>query len=134
MRKELSFCRKTGIPILGIVENMSGFVCPNCTVSQYPDLYIVMPCTGLYMQECTNVFSTGGGESLAKLCSVPFLGRSTHAGRGGYYGFFFNTGRVPLDPRLTQCVEEGKSFAEVYHDTPAQKAMTDIVDKLLVQS
>ncbi|XP_064394317.1 cytosolic Fe-S cluster assembly factor NUBP2 homolog isoform X2 [Halichondria panicea] len=97
VRKELSFCRKTGIPILGIVENMSGFVCPNCT-------------------ECTNVFSTGGGESLAKLCSVPFLGR------------------VPLDPRLTQCVEEGKSFAEVYHDTPAQKAMTDIVDKLLVQS
>jgi len=33
VRKELSFCRKTGIPILGIVENMSGYVCPNCSVS-----------------------------------------------------------------------------------------------------
>lgn len=33
VRKELSFCRKTNIPILGIVENMSGYVCPNCTVS-----------------------------------------------------------------------------------------------------
>lgn len=33
VRKELSFCRKTSIPILGIVENMSGYVCPNCAVS-----------------------------------------------------------------------------------------------------
>ena len=30
VRKELSFCAKTKIPILGVVENMSGFVCPNC--------------------------------------------------------------------------------------------------------
>ncbi|KAI8928147.1 P-loop containing nucleoside triphosphate hydrolase protein [Entophlyctis helioformis] len=32
VRKELSFCRKVGIPILGLVENMSGFVCPHCAV------------------------------------------------------------------------------------------------------
>jgi Mrp family chromosome partitioning ATPase len=30
VRKELSFCIKTSIPILGVVENMSGFVCPSC--------------------------------------------------------------------------------------------------------
>lgn len=30
VRKELSFCRKTNLPIIGVVENMSGFVCPNC--------------------------------------------------------------------------------------------------------
>lgn len=30
VRKEISFCQKVGIPILGIVENMSGFICPNC--------------------------------------------------------------------------------------------------------
>jgi len=30
VRKEISFCRKTNIPIVGVVENMSGFVCPNC--------------------------------------------------------------------------------------------------------
>ena len=36
-----------------------------------------------------------------------------------------------MDPRLTQSLEEGKSFAETYHDTPAQKAMTDIVDKVI---
>lgn len=30
--REVTFCRKTGIPIIGIVENMSGFVCPSCEV------------------------------------------------------------------------------------------------------
>ena len=33
MRRELSFCRKTDLPVLGIVENMSGFICPHCSVS-----------------------------------------------------------------------------------------------------
>lgn len=31
----------------------------------------------LLLQECTNVFSKGGGEALAKTCDVPFLGNST---------------------------------------------------------
>lgn len=33
VRRELTFCRKAGLRILGIVENMSGFVCPHCSVS-----------------------------------------------------------------------------------------------------
>lgn len=32
VRKEIGFCRKAAIPVLGLVENMSGFVCPNCQV------------------------------------------------------------------------------------------------------
>lgn len=32
VRKELTLCKKTGIPVIGIIENMSGYVCPNCTV------------------------------------------------------------------------------------------------------
>lgn len=54
-RKEVTFCRKTGIKIIGIIENMSGFVCPNCS-------------------EPTNIFSTGGGAELAKRADVPLLG------------------------------------------------------------
>jgi Mrp family chromosome partitioning ATPase len=55
VRRELSFCRRTGLPVLGLVENMSGFVCPHCS-------------------ECTNVFSCGGGESFAHESQIPFLG------------------------------------------------------------
>lgn len=34
VRREVTFCHKTKIPILGIIENMSGFVCPHCSVSK----------------------------------------------------------------------------------------------------
>lgn len=33
VRKEIDFCRKTNVKILGVIENMSLFVCPNCKVS-----------------------------------------------------------------------------------------------------
>jgi len=55
VRRELTFCRKTGLKVLGIVENMSGYVCPHCST-------------------CTNVFSSGGGKALAEHAKVPFLG------------------------------------------------------------
>jgi len=32
VRREINFCRKVGLKVLGLVENMSGFVCPNCHV------------------------------------------------------------------------------------------------------
>jgi len=58
VRKEVDFCRKAGIRILGIVENMSGFVCPGC-------------------KHMSQIFrpTTGGAERLAKEEGIPFLGR-----------------------------------------------------------
>lgn len=35
VRREITFCKKTGLRILGIVENMSGFVCPHCSVRTF---------------------------------------------------------------------------------------------------
>lgn len=55
VRKEITFCQKTGINILGIIENMSGFVCPEC-------------------KDCTNIFSSGGGVALAEITKIPHLG------------------------------------------------------------
>ncbi|CAD2215883.1 nucleotide binding protein-like protein [Angomonas deanei] len=55
VRKELSLCYKLEVRCLGIVENMSGFVCPHC-------------------EECTDIFHSGGGEKLAQQYEVPFLG------------------------------------------------------------
>lgn len=56
VRKSISFCRQLNIPVLGVVENMSGFVCPHCG-------------------EETPVFKNGGGEVMAKDMGVAFLGR-----------------------------------------------------------
>lgn len=55
-RKSLVFGAETHIPIIGIVENMSGFVCPHCG-------------------EVTNIFKSGGGEDTARDMNVQFLGR-----------------------------------------------------------
>lgn len=32
VRKEINFCRKVKLPIIGVIENMSGFVCTKCGV------------------------------------------------------------------------------------------------------
>jgi ATP-binding protein involved in chromosome partitioning len=55
-RKAVNFARQLNVPVLGIVENMSGFVCPHCGKN-------------------TDLFKTGGGERAAKEMNVPFLGK-----------------------------------------------------------
>jgi Mrp family chromosome partitioning ATPase len=57
VRKELDFCRKAKIPIIGMVENMAGFVCPKCT----NESQIFRP-------------TTGGAQKLCKEENIPFLG------------------------------------------------------------
>jgi Mrp family chromosome partitioning ATPase len=58
VRRELDFCRKANIKVLGIVENMSGFVCPGC-------------------KHVAQIFkaSTGGAERFAEEEGIVFLGR-----------------------------------------------------------
>jgi len=56
VRKALRFCEALHLPVLGVIENMSGFVCPHCG-------------------ETTDVFLSGGAEAMAGDAGVPFLGR-----------------------------------------------------------
>ena len=56
VKKAVSFSRQMGIPVIGIVENMSGFTCPKCG-------------------EKINILGAGGGKRLAKELDVPFLGQ-----------------------------------------------------------
>jgi ATP-binding protein involved in chromosome partitioning len=56
VRKAISFCRQLDMPVIGVIENMSGFVCPQCGHN-------------------TDIFKSGGGEDMALEMNVPFLGR-----------------------------------------------------------
>ncbi len=56
VRRCINFCRKVNVKILGVLENMSGFICPHCGNS-------------------VEIFKTGGGESMAKEMNERFLGR-----------------------------------------------------------
>ncbi len=54
-KKGVAMFKKINVPVLGIVENMSGFICPHCG-------------------ERTDIFSTGGGKKEAEKQNVDFLG------------------------------------------------------------
>jgi Mrp family chromosome partitioning ATPase/predicted Fe-Mo cluster-binding NifX family protein len=56
VRKSIDFCRKLEVPVLGVIENMSGFICPECN-------------------KTVDIFKSGGGEAMAKEMNVPFLGK-----------------------------------------------------------
>jgi len=56
VRKGITFCRNLNVNVLGVIENMSGFICPKCGHK-------------------TDIFKSGGGEKMAEEMGVPFLGR-----------------------------------------------------------
>jgi Mrp family chromosome partitioning ATPase len=94
VRRSVSFCEKVALPVVGIVENMSGLVCPHC-------------------QETIELFKTGGGESLANEMNVPFLGR------------------IPLDPQIVLCGDDGTPYAQRFAESPASKAFMAIIDRIV---
>ena len=55
-RKSVLFAKELKIPVVGIIENMSGFTCPHC-------------------KKEIDLFGTGGGKKSAQDLNVPFLGR-----------------------------------------------------------
>ncbi|NXY79616.1 NUBP2 factor, partial [Glareola pratincola] len=98
VRRELTFCRKTGLRVLGIVENMSGFVCPHCSVSLLGPLGY----RGVSEQAVT----------LPVPSSCP-------------------TGCVPLDPQLSQSLEEGRDFIQEFPKSSAFPALAHIAQQIL---
>jgi ATP-binding protein involved in chromosome partitioning len=55
VRKSITFCRQLKVPVLGVIENMSGFACPKCG-------------------EITPILGSGGGQRMAEDMGIPFLG------------------------------------------------------------
>jgi len=97
VRRSVGFCTTLGNPMLGLVENMSGFTCPTCsTVSE--------------------VFGSGGGETLAKDAGIPFLGR------------------IPLAQEVMASGEAGSSLAALPKEHPVAQAFDHIVERIRLYS
>merc|ERR1719203_1981863 len=58
VRKEINFCKKVNLPVIGVIENMSGYCCPRCG-----------------HEERVFAPSTGGAQAMCAQMGVPFLGR-----------------------------------------------------------
>ena len=94
VRKSINFCKTVEMPVVGVVENMSGYICPHC-------------------EEITDIFSSGGGEKVAREFDLPFLGR------------------VPMDPRVVIAGDTGTPYLSSSEDTPATKAFGKVVDAVV---
>ncbi len=97
VRKSISFCRRLDLPVIGVVENMSGFVCPHCG-------------------ETTDVFRSGGGESMAKELGVAFLGR------------------IPIDPAVGAASDGGMPVVTAHRDSAAAAAFERVAGPVLALS
>ncbi|XP_065066222.1 cytosolic Fe-S cluster assembly factor nubp1-like [Rhopilema esculentum] len=98
VRKEANFCARLGLPIIGIIENMSGFICPNC-------------------KEQSQIFppTTGGAGKMAEVLNVPLLGKialDPSIGRSCDDGLSFLSERPesPAAAALLSIVENVKLF------------------------
>lgn len=94
VKKAVTFCRKLNVPILGVIENMSGFTCPESGKTYY-------------------VMGRGAGRKISKEMNVRFLGE------------------IPLDPRISETIDEGKPFFSTYLNIEAAKRILDIA-KILI--
>lgn len=130
VRKEVSFCKKVEIPVLGVVENMSGlcqlvsdikFARMTGTGEQEDATEWVMKCLRekapelLDLFACSEVFDSSGGGA-AKMCTdmgVPFLGK------------------VPLDPQLCKAAEEGRSCFNDSKCGVSAPALKRIIERLV---
>lgn len=97
VRRSIGFCREVGLPVLGVIENMSGFVCTHCG-------------------QKTDLFSRGGGETMAHELDVPFLGR------------------IPLDEQIVRTGDAGQPFVQRHPTSPAAKALAEIIQALVVRT
>lgn len=92
VRKSISFCRRLSVPVLGVVENMSGFVCPKCG-------------------EVTQILPGGGGKKIAEDMKVPYLGSipmDAAIAQSGDSGkvFVYHSSKTPA----------GKTFQEIINN------------------
>jgi Mrp family chromosome partitioning ATPase len=75
VRKSITFCRQLKVPVLGLIENMSGFACPECGTT-------------------SPIFGSGGGERIAADMGVSFLGAIPIDPRVAMAG---DMGQVPIE-------------------------------------
>jgi len=119
VRKSAQFVQKLELPILGVIENMSGLTltgqtAPNATVTidTGHDRHRAHADAKGDFSVVVDVFKRGGGKAMAEKLGVPFLGS------------------VPLDLNVMHGGDEGKPFALSAAESPSKAAFRAIVEKL----
>mmetsp|Transcript_17425 Transcript_17425/g.17514 ORF Transcript_17425/g.17514 Transcript_17425/m.17514 type:complete len:375 (-) Transcript_17425:138-1262(-) len=135
VRKEISFCKKTGIEVLGVVENMSSIAVPlsdllrqesntrlynntgeDVTLTTIPRIQESFPelfQLSVNMPLFTSSSSSNTPSHMACKCGVPYLGG------------------LPMDPNMLKACEEGLSLLEHFPTSPASKPFEVIANSIV---
>mmetsp|Transcript_28462 Transcript_28462/g.39996 ORF Transcript_28462/g.39996 Transcript_28462/m.39996 type:complete len:222 (-) Transcript_28462:127-792(-) len=126
VRKELNFCQKTKVPVLGVVENM-GTYCTKLSDLKFHETSLDEDNTdkilNLLREKCpealdcmvsANVFPTSGDgpKGMAQQYGVP------------------HWGSIPLDPELLKACEAGTCFVESNSQSPTSQSLNNLADKV----
>lgn len=122
VRKEINFCKKTGVPILGVVENMSGFTVPVSSLSFVDkdgkdvssQIQEMLGATGDIRAEGELLYAkAGAAEKMSEEFGVPFLGK------------------IPMDLEMSKAAEQGVSIFDTAKSSPSAVSLTRIVEKIM---
>lgn len=140
VRKELSFCQKTKVPVLGIIENMADYVTPldsltfskdgvDCTEAMLEELRTKCPqalecvvSSPLFGAKKKKVITNGGVETKEALLTP-----------GAQMAAAYNTpywGSLPMDPRLLNACDQGQAYCETHPKEIAAMRLVEFAKKL----
>lgn len=118
VEKAITFARRLGMPIIGVVENMSGFTCPHCGTK-------------------IDIFQSGGGKELAQQTQVPFSRQYPHRPRNRQrfrqrHTFHNPTSRLTSHQSLHWHRQERRSLPQTTgerQDSPENNVETEVANQ-----
>jgi Mrp family chromosome partitioning ATPase len=141
VRKELNFCKKTGLPIIGIVENMADIRLSFASLLESQSGIRLLNQKGENVTEtaiqtikekCPEIMDLLIQSDLFK--PTKQLEDGAAANTPESMAAKFNTvylGSIPMDPNMTRACEEGKSFVESHPSSTAAKSFLEVVKKIV---
>uniref|UniRef100_U3I6N3 NUBP iron-sulfur cluster assembly factor 1, cytosolic n=1 Tax=Anas platyrhynchos platyrhynchos TaxID=8840 RepID=U3I6N3_ANAPP len=103
VRKEINFCHKVKLPIIGVVENMSGFICPKCK----NESQIFPPTTGGAEKMCQNL----NVSLLGKVPLDPQIGKSCDKGQS----FLSEAPESPATASYRNIIQRIQEYCDLQH-------------------
>ena len=94
VKKAITFCRKLKVYVIGVIENMSGFKCPESGKTYY-------------------LMGRGAGRKICEEMNVNFLGE------------------IPLDPRISETIDQGKPFLTSYQNIETAQKIIEIAKSVI---
>jgi Mrp family chromosome partitioning ATPase len=136
VRKELNFCKKTGIPVLGVIENMADIRIPLHEISHQQDsIYRLLSSSGADVTESImEKIKSNVPELMDCVLQARIYGDGSNGNNPAAMAAKFGVpylGKIPMDPNLMQACEKGESFIELFPASAAAKPFMDIVNSLV---